>query len=300
MVNKMEKLQLKNKPLNDKVLSSIIDEILSNDVANKFINEHDLTLSDVKNNFVNFLSFIEDYEVCKKCNGLEKCVKSAKGMASFLQLDMYGTVSCHVTTCDLMTKYLRIKNNYRRQDFEEQFLYNRINKENDIIPYRERYEVYNYLGKMKSKVAQKGLFLYGNKGVGKSYLTICWCNDLVENNFTVSYIDVKRFCDEMRGLVKEGNEVVDSYLDKIKKSDVVVLDDLGNEKITTWSRDNILYDILDYRSRNHHHMNVIISNYSYDDLKKLYNIDNELRAKRFIELIKSCGEAIELKGLSRR
>jgi primosomal protein DnaI len=85
----------------------------------------------------------------------------------------------------------------------------------------------------------------------------------------------------------------------MKTAELLIIDDLGNEKITDWSRDAVLYDVLDYRLRNKKNKIIINSNYNLSELKELYKVDNEVRAKRFINLINSICESIELLGVNR-
>jgi len=80
---------------------------------------------------------------------------------------------------------------------------------------------------------------------------------------------------------------------------LLIIDDLGNEKITDWSRDSVLYEVLDYRLRNKLNKIIINSNYNLYELKELYKVDNEVRAKRFIDLIRSICDDVELVGLNR-
>ena len=85
----------------------------------------------------------------------------------------------------------------------------------------------------------------------------------------------------------------------MKNAELLIIDDLGNEKITDWSRDSVLYEVLDYRLRNKKTKIIINSNYTLKELKELYRVDNEVRSKRFISLISSVCDDVELIGVNR-
>ena len=66
----------------------------------------------------------------------------------------------------------------------------------------------------------------------------------------------------------------------------MILDGLGNEAITTWSRDEILLSILDNRLQSDK-ITILCSEFSLDDLKKLYkvNYNDEVKVNQIIEKI---------------
>ena len=78
---------------------------------------------------------------------------------------------------------------------------------------------------------------------------------------------------------------------KVKEVDVLVLDNLGDEKISEWTRDDIISGILDYRIKNDL-LTYITSSYTLDELAKLYDVSKtnsdvgKIKAGKFIEKIK--------------
>ncbi|MCD7839229.1 MAG: ATP-binding protein, partial [Erysipelotrichaceae bacterium] len=77
-------------------------------------------------------------------------------------------------------------------------------------------------------------------------------------------------------------------LDEIMKIDYLLLDSLGEENVTSWSRDEILLTILSYRLINHL-PTFFTSVYGYNDLKKVYTLrkGDEIKAKAIISKIQS-------------
>ena len=138
--------------------------------------------------------------------------------------------------------------------------------------------------KKGSKV--KGLYLSGNFGSGKSYIVSAMLNELVKDGYKVAMIYYPEF---LRILKSSFKTDFDEEYDYARKVDLLLLDDIGAENITSWSRDEILGPILQYRMDN----NLPTFFTSNLDLKELEvhlseskNEVDKLKAKRIIERIK--------------
>ena len=69
--------------------------------------------------------------------------------------------------------------------------------------------------------------------------------------------------------------------------EILVIDGLGNESITNWSRDEILLSILDNRIQLDK-TTILCSEYSIEQLKKIYKIgySDAIKVEQLIEKIK--------------
>ena len=82
--------------------------------------------------------------------------------------------------------------------------------------------------------------------------------------------------------------------DLIKNVPLLLLDDIGAEYLTGWSRDEILEPILQYRMDQGLPV-FFTSNYDLLQLEKHFVLnDDKVKAKRLIERIKQVSEPIEL------
>ena len=89
-------------------------------------------------------------------------------------------------------------------------------------------------------------------------------------------------------------------LGHLKFSDVVVLDDLGSEGISKWTRDDILFPVLDYRMQNCK-KTYVSSNYTPEELLEKYQPDGDRVASlRLQERIRSLAQPVKMTGSSRR
>ncbi|MDU2992615.1 MAG: primosomal protein DnaI, partial [Streptococcus mitis] len=93
---------------------------------------------------------------------------------------------------------------------------------------------------------RKGLYLYGDFGVGKSFMVAALAHDLSEKRGVSStLLHYPSFVIDVKNAIGDGN--VKTLVDEIKLSEVLILDDIGAEQSTAWVRDEILQVILQYR-----------------------------------------------------
>ena len=110
----------------------------------------------------------------------------------------------------------------------------------------------------------KGLILYGNVGVGKTYAAACVANELVDHGREVHMTDFSRIINTLWGL-KEGKQ---KYLDGLQSYDLLIIDDLGTEMVTPMSL-SALYTLLNTRLINGRKI-IISTNCSDEELQRRY------------------------------
>lgn len=150
--------------------------------------------------------------------------------------------------------------------------------------------------------SEMGYYLYGDLGVGKTFLSACVTNYFAKKNDNVAFIHVPSFL----SLIKESfsNDELRIDLSRLKRVKVLVLDDLGAEPITPWSRDEILLSILNDRYENKM-KTIITSNVTPNQLVNLYKNDTRgsedlIRARRLVDRILSLTNSYEISGDNRR
>ena len=91
-------------------------------------------------------------------------------------------------------------------------------------------------------------------------------------------------------------------MEKYRNVDVLIIDDIGGEKTTVWARDEVLYSILNYRSKNKNLVTCFTSIYSIDQYNEFISkiLNDEMKAKRLTSLISLIADEIELIDLDRR
>ncbi|MGC6569984.1 primosomal protein DnaI [Streptococcus parasuis] len=148
----------------------------------------------------------------------------------------------------------------------------------------------------------KALYIYGNFGVGKSYLMAYLANLLSKTYLqSTTMLHYPTFVVDIKNAIKDGS--VKERIDEIKLAQVLVLDDIGAEQHSPWVRDDVLQVILQYRMQENL-PTFFTSNFSFDDLERHFasgkSGDETWQAKRVMERIRYLARDLHLKGNNRR
>lgn len=144
--------------------------------------------------------------------------------------------------------------------------------------------------------APGNLLLYGNTGVGKTFLTNCIAKELLDKSHTVVYLTSLKLFDILETYkfdrdmsYTEKNATVSYILD----SDLLIIDDLGTELNNSFTSSQ-LYQCIDTRL-NHKRATIISTNLSFDDLRDRYSERIFSRLTSNYTLLKLTGDDIRLK-----
>ena len=150
---------------------------------------------------------------------------------------------------------------------------------------------------------RKGLYLYGDFGVGKSFMVAALAHDLSEKRGVSStLLHYPSFVFDVKNAIGDGN--VKNLVDEIKQAEVLILDDIGAEQSTPWVRDEVLQVILQYRMQEDL-PTFFTSNFNFEDLEKHFakgknGNDETWEARRVMERIRYLAEETRLEGENRR
>lgn len=148
-----------------------------------------------------------------------------------------------------------------------------------------------------------GLYLYGSFGVGKSYLLGAIANELAKYNVTSTLIHFPSFAVEMKNAIGDNN--AGSKIESIKKSPILMLDDIGADAMSAWIRDDVLGVILEYRMQAEL-PTFFSSNFSMADFESEHLAVNQrgdvepLKAKRIMERVRFLAREVTMTGANRR
>lgn len=95
----------------------------------------------------------------------------------------------------------------------------------------------------------KGFWLYGPSNTGKTFATIGLLNHFSNKKQKVAFVNVSDLIMATQNSfnVNSFDKKNDNYIDKARKADVLVIDDIGSERPTPWFKENVLLPIIDYR-----------------------------------------------------
>ena len=156
-----------------------------------------------------------------------------------------------------------------------------------------------FIKKIENGEKSKGLFLTGNFGCGKTYLVAAAFNELAKKGKKVACLYYPEF---LRSLKERFSDDYREIFDKVKKCDLLLIDDIGAETVTCWNRDEVLGTILQYRMQENL-PTFFTSNLSINELEThlAYNdSEGKLKARRIIERIKYLTDNITMIAENRR
>ena len=268
-------------------MSKDLDIIKNLEYFKDIIDEYHISDDELLRN-LNTLKRIHQSQIkCENCSSLESCKQYTKG--SRLALNYQGIIVQEIEYCDYMLKLKQqqgILNKYVYCDVPAKLV--DINMQN-INYTAEQKQLYLKLGAILTNKEEKGLYICGDLGVGKTYLCIALANSLVLENEKVAFLKASNFFDEMRSLVSTDNLLIDKTINKLQRVKYLFIDDIGSESNSEYVRDKILFRILDYRLENHL-TTIFTSNLNKKELLVHYQYDNKeksniMKAKRLLERI---------------
>jgi len=152
-----------------------------------------------------------------------------------------------------------------------------------------------FIAEYKKDHYVKGMFIYGKNATGKSYLLSAIAQELAEKNISVLFVYMPDLVRSIKQGMNEGN--LEQRINSLKQADVLMIDDIGGENMTTWFRDEILVPIMQYRLSAKLPV-FMSSNYDYarliDFLAVTKDQANTMKAARLIQRIKDLMTEVKL------
>ena len=144
-----------------------------------------------------------------------------------------------------------------------------------------------------------GIYLYGKSGVGKSHITACMANKLMESYYTVLYTNFSEISKQIRRTFnnKKG-ESEKAFIEKLATIDFLFIDDFGTERLKKDEEDNWLqekvFEVINKRYNNNK-PTIYTSNYSMKEM-----IEQRGLAPKTVDRIMETAEPMLLEGKSYR
>ena len=249
-------------------------------------------------------SCFDEKKNCESCKGLSNCKNEIYGFCLKEQIDK-DKLKFIYESCKYKNK--EIKENKENENVYVFDIPKEIKnaKMKDIyLDDSGRKDVITYLTKfiknfdVNKKI--KGLYLNGNFGYGKTYLVSAAFNELSKKGIKSAIIYWPEF---LRNLKSSFDDDFKEKFEYIKKIPLLLIDDIGAENVTNWSRDEILGTILQYRMEEGL-TTFFTSNLNYEELESALSITkgktDSLKATRIMERIKNLTINMSVIGENRR
>lgn len=295
--NKYYKENLEKELLNDYVIA------LKNEKFKKLVKRLKLADETGKKYTSKLERAVSELNNCENCKGLVMCKNKVVGCVYYPEKDN-DNLTFNYVAC----KYK--KEQIREQEKKKSHLYGSNDKLSDaslgeiFTDDKKRVELIKWVTNFYHNFPNdlKGLYLHGSFGSGKTYIISALLNELARKNYKTVII----YYPELLNILKSTFDSKDEYnevFNEIKTSDVLLIDDIGAETVTNWSRDEVLGTILQYRMEQNL-TTFFTSNLTIDELEThlsiVKNNIDKVKARRIIERIKQLTTDIELISKNRR
>jgi len=239
---------------------------------------------------------VKEFNNCKNCKGLEFCKNEVKGFFLTNKQEKEKLVF-YYKACKYKEKELKEKNNnIHLFDIPEAIanakmkdIYTSDKNRKEVILWLQ-----NFVKTYDIKNPSKGLYLHGNFGCGKTYLIVAALNELSKKDIKSAVVHFPEFLRDLKSSFE------DDFKDKfnlIKKVPILLIDDIGAENVTPWSRDEVLGSILQFRMDSKL-TTFFTSNLTIEELEIQLSMTrgsvDKLKARRLIERIKTLTYDIEM------
>lgn len=224
---------------------SIIDRVKEDKDVLNFIQENDVSDNTLKRGSNYILTYIQEKNICARCKGLYECKLHTIGF--WPKLSIYYD--------DLELEYEKCKYNISdgsKQNISAFYVPKKIFQAtlNDfIVTGPERKELHRYMLNFVKNYSKdnygKGLYLSGVYGTGKTYILATLANEMAKKGYKVTFVYYPDLVRELKSSI--ATPFFEDKISKLKKSEILFLDDIGGETPNQFIRDEVLGPILQYR-----------------------------------------------------
>ncbi|QSB12350.1 primosomal protein DnaI [Lysinibacillus fusiformis] len=285
-------------------------EILEHPHVQEFLAQHadELNYDNVERNLPKLHEFISQSTECCGCDNTEHCTNYLKGFLPTLRV-VRNSIEMDYVRCEQKIREEErrdvanmIASMHMPKDVLQATIHDLSIDDESRVAIAQKAAQFVKMTKETGQLPAKGFYLYGKFGVGKSFVLGALANELASIKIRSVVVFVPEFLREMKNAI--GDNTLNEKIDYIKKAPVLMLDDLGAETMTAWTRDEILGTIFHYRMAEQL-PTFITSNFNYDELEhhlaQSQKGDIEVvKAGRIMERIKALTVPIEMQGKNRR
>jgi primosomal protein DnaI len=281
--------------------------VLSNPHIQTFIKQHqaEINTAVIEKSMSKLYEYTNLSKNCEDCPSLEGCINFMKGYSPELVMArnsidvVYKRCQRKVMADEKKKNEKLIKSLYVPRDILEASF---EDYEGDFGRLDALDRAATFLMNYEKGVKQKGLYLYGKFGVGKSYLLGAIANELAKKQISSMIVYVPELLREMKSAI--GDSTLNEKIEALKKESILMLDDIGAEAVSSWTRDEILGPILQFRMLENL-PTFFTSNFDLQGLEHHLTYsqrgeEEKMKARRIMERIRHLSEPVLVDGPNRR
>lgn len=283
------------------------EQILQEPNVRRFIHDHrdELTSPGIDKSLSKLHEYTLQSKQCERCESLETCQNMLKGYSPRLVVRNH-LIDIHYEKCERKLQH--------DEKMNVQKLINSIYVPKEILSaslanidvdkgrFRAIQLAKEFVENYTPESGKRGIYFYGPFGTGKTYLLGAIANGLAQKNITSYIVYVPEFMREIKNAIGEDN--LNEKIDAIKKAPILMLDDLGAEAMSSWTRDEVLGTILQFRMLERL-PTFFTSNFNFADLEHHLTYsqrgeEEKIKAARIMERIKYLATEVSVEGPNRR
>ncbi|WP_019154800.1 primosomal protein DnaI [Robertmurraya massiliosenegalensis] len=283
-------------------------EVLQDPSVRAFIIKHEDEISEdmIEKSLMTLFDYANQSKNCAECQSLKECNNLMKGYHPQLAIGR-GTIDIFYERCQLkimddekkksekLIQSMYVPKDVYQASFSD--LYDDDSGRNEAIRKAIQF-VKNY----NSDEKPKGLYFYGKFGVGKSFLLGAIANELARENVPSMIVYFPELLRELKNSI--GDSTLNEKIETIKKQPVLMIDDIGAETMSSWTRDEVLGPILQFRMQEYL-PTFFSTNFDYDGLEHHLTYsqrgeEEKMKARRILERIRFLTDPVLVDGPNRR
>lgn len=281
--------------------------VLQNRDIQAFLTEHyhELSQDTIEKSMSKLYEYTLQSKECDRCESLEKCINFMKGYHPDLVLTrnsidlVYKRCPRKVIADERKKNEKLIKSLYVPRDILEATF---EDFEGDTGRLDAGDKAATFLMNYEAGKKAKGLYLYGKFGVGKSYLLGAIANELAKKQISSMIVYVPELLREMKSSIADST--LNEKIEALKKEPILMLDDIGAEAVSSWTRDEVLGPILQFRMLESL-PTFFTSNFNFQELEHHLTYsqrgeEEKMKARRIMERIRTLSDPVLVDGPNRR
>ncbi|MBV1708489.1 MAG: ATP-binding protein [Erysipelothrix sp.] len=283
----------------------MFESLLTQPEIIEFKKKYDLSDADIEPFAQRYQRWLINIRLCNGCEGLHMCRQNDRGLILDMVVDT-GILMQEVRKCHYLLAEESQRSHLKKfiiSDMPEhwaQLSLASLDLDNESDEYL--LTVTQMASWVRSPL-EKGYYVYGLPGVGKTYLVACVANMMAKNGKTVAFVHVPTLMQRLKSYLDNRDEF-ENVIYKMKSADIAVFDDIGAESVTSWVRDELLLPILNDRAERKR-TTWFTSNEDLKSLKNHYMYNQkgekeEMKAIRILERIEALAVPLQLRGNNRR
>ena len=284
---------------NQEELEKNLEEAMKNPKFQNLVKHLGWSKEEVLSRTTKLQDTLDELQNCADCKGLYMCKNLYAGHVSMPKKEE-GRIYFTYAPC----KYKKREVEQKKAHLSEQDICKMARMKDIDVKDKKRMQVIKWLDQFFEEYDfsknMKGLYLHGNFGCGKTFLVSALLHELEEKKNVG--VELVYFPEILREL-KSDWEMYEHSMKRYCTVDILCIDDIGAEKVSEWSRDEVLGTILQTRM-NHNLTTFFTSNLTKQELENHFimneKADEKIKARRIMERINQLTEDMELLSENRR